>query len=563
MQNNFQSQNKIPIPQPKRFLAKEEFQEYLELVKIIANFDPETKRWYLNQRKLEITNKDVIKETIMKLKDYVGDEILNILSVYLKDNNNAVYAEFKGNYITIFDDLEKYKDVLTYYIRTFDHVSGQYQETPILLAWQRPNGFSTLRGLYWKLNNLVNFRVKPFANLQFYDIALKNFEMRDYQISSIKSWINDVNTVGQGIIKAPTGSGKSVIAILASLQMLKNKPNAKIVYAVNSTTLLKQFQAFARKEDLSFVLVSGELNEIEKGQKSDFIALSVSYYYSQKKRNQNQKLKELVQNADLVILDEAHHTPANMVKSLLLDSPNSIRIGLTATPLREDGRDLEIAGLLGRISYSIDYTELVQKHYLVPLEYIQFTPKISRKIYDKLKTLNESYSDQPFSKLYSAVLRLFENSPYTNSQIIQKIKELNKFPALVIVRRIVMAKKLSELLNQEGITSDWVSSKTSLEERIQKIENLKNGKLKVLVSTSLADEGLDIPELKLVVLLSQGKSRIKLIQRIGRVMRPALNKEKGYVLDIAYNADIFQRQVSKRIKFVSSEYNGIISIKQE
>jgi len=167
MQNNFQSQNKIPIPQPKRFLAKEEFQEYLELVKIIANFDPETKRWYLNQRKLEITNKDVIKETIMKLKDYVGDEILNILSDYLKDNNNTIHAEFKGNYITIFDDLEKYKDVLTYYIRTFDHVSGQYQETPILLAWQRPNGFSTLRGLYWKLNNLVNFRVKPFANLSF------------------------------------------------------------------------------------------------------------------------------------------------------------------------------------------------------------------------------------------------------------------------------------------------------------------------------------------------------------------------------------------------------------
>jgi len=561
MSNNLQNTNKNPIPPLKRYLSKDEFQNYLSLVKAIAVFNPTDKKWYLNEYKISRIKSDELKEIVKELSEYVGDEIYEILADYLKDNNNTIHAEFKGNYITIFDDLEKYKDVLTYYIRTFDHVSGQYQETPILLAWQRPNGFSTLRGLYWKLNNLVNFRVKPFANLQFYDIALKNFEMRDYQISSIKSWINDVNTVGQGIIKAPTGSGKSVIAILASLQMLKNKPNAKIVYAVNSTTLLKQFQAFARKEDLSFVLVSGELNEIEKGQKSDFIALSVSYYYSQKKRNQNQKLKELVQNADLVILDEAHHTPANMVKSLLLDSPNSIRIGLTATPLREDGRDLEIAGLLGRISYSIDYTELVQKHYLVPLEYIQFTPKISRKIYDKLKTLNESYSDQPFSKLYSAVLRLFENSSYTNQQIMQKIKELNKYPALVIVRRITIAKKLSELLNENGIKSDWVSSKTSLEERMVKIENLKSGKLEVLVSTSLADEGLDIPQLSLVVLLSQGKSRIKIIQRIGRVMRPYSGKQRGYVLDIAYGYDIFQRQGQKRIKFVSSEYNGIISVK--
>jgi len=563
MANNSQNSEKIPIPRLKKYLSKEEFQEYLTLVKTIANFNPEDKTWYLSERKLEITSKDVIKETIMKLKDYVGDEILNVLSGYLKDDNNSVYAEFKGNYIIIYDDLEKYKDLLTYYIRTFDHVSGQYVENPVLLAWQNRNGFATLRGLYWKLSNFANLKIKPFTNLQFYNVILKNFEMREYQISSIKSWLSDVNISGNGIIKAPTGSGKSIIAILSVLQMLKNKQNAKIIYAVNSTTLLKQFQQFSRKEDLPFILVSGEIDELQKGQKSDFIALSISYYYSQKKQNKHEKLKELVQNADLIILDEAHHTPAIMVKSLLLDAPNSIRLGLSATPIREDGRDMEILGLLGKISYSIDYTELVQKRYLVPLEYIQFTPKISKKIYEKLKTIEQAYSDQPFAKLYSAVLRLFENSPFTNSQIIQKIKELNKFPALVIVRRISIAKRLSELLNQEGIISDWVSSKTSLDERMQKIENLKNGKLKVLVSTSLADEGLDIPQLSLVVLASQGKSRIKLIQRIGRVMRPYSGKQRGYVLDISYNSDIFQRQAEKRKKFVQTEYNGIITIKQE
>jgi superfamily II DNA or RNA helicase len=498
----------------------------------------------------------------MKLKEYVGGEIFTILSDYIKDNNNDIYAEIHGNYLYVHDNLEKYKDILTYYIKTFDHISGQYIETPILLAWQNPRGFSTLRGLYWKLNNIANFRIKPFTNLVFHDITLKNFEMRDYQINAIKVWINDINISGNGIIKAPTGSGKSVIAILAVLEMLKNKPNSKIVYAVNSTTLLKQFQNFAKREDLPFLLVSGEIDELNKGQKSDFIALSISYYYSQKKQNKHEKLKELVRNADLIILDEAHHAPASIIKSLLLDSPNSIRLGLTATPIREDGRDLEIMGLLGRISYSIDYTELVQKHYLMPIEYIQFTPKISEKIREKLKNIEQSYSDQPFAKLYSATLRLFENSPYTNQQIVSKIKELNKYPALVIVRRIVLAKKLSELLNQEGIIADWVSSKTSLEERMKKIENLRNGNLKVLVSTSLADEGLDIPNLQLVVLASQGKSRIKLIQRIGRVMRPSAGKTKGYVLDVSYGYDIFQRQASKRIKFVSNEYNGIISIKQ-
>jgi len=563
MSSKSQSSNKIYIPQIKRYLNKEEFQRYLELIKSIANFEPESKKWYINEYKISRISNDDLREIIKELAQYVGDEIYNVLSDYLKNGNNTVYAEFKGNYLVVYDDLEKYKDLLTYYIKTFDHVSGQYTETPILLAWQNSRGFSTLRGLYWKLQTISNFRIKPFANLQFYDIQLKNFEMRDYQISSIKTWINDVNVVGAGIVKAPTGSGKSVIAILSALEILKNKQNAKIVYAVNSTVLLKQFQNFAKREDLPFVLVSGEVDELKGGQKSDFIALSISYYYSQKKQNKHEKLKELIKNADLVILDEAHHTPASTIKSLLLDSPNSIRLGLSATPIREDGRELEILGLLGKISYSIEYQELVQKHYLMPIEYIQFTPKVSEKLNNKLKTLQQSYDGEPFSKLYSAVLRLFEQSPLTNQQIIRKIIELNKFPALVIVRRISIAKQLSDLLNQEGISSDWVSSKTPLEQRMEKIKALRSGEIKILIATSLADEGLDIPELRMVVLLSQGKSRIKLIQRIGRVMRPSVNKEKGYVLDIAYNYDIFQRQAQKRIKFVSAEYNGIISIKSE
>jgi len=563
MSNNTQNANKIPIQSPKKYLSKEEFQNYLSLVKTIANFDPNSKKWYLSEFKISRISNDELKEISKELSNYVGNEIFDILSSYLKNDSNEINAFFKGNYIYVQDDLEIYKSLLTYKIKSFDHIRGQYNETEILLAWQNKYGFSTLRGLYWKIQNIANLKVKPFANFNYYDISLKTFEMRDYQINSIKAWISDVNTVGQGIVKAPTGSGKSVIAIISALQMLKNKPNSKIVYAVNSTTLLKQFQNFAKREDLPFLLVSGEVNELQKGQKSDFIALSVSYYYSQKKRGQNQKLKELIQNADLIIVDEAHHTPANILKSLLLDSPNSIRLGLSATPIREDGKELEILGLLGKIAYSINYTELVQKHYLVPLEYIQFTPKVSQKLANKLKMVKESYNDQAFAKLYSAKLRLFENSLFTNKQIVQKVKEINKYPALIIVRRIAIAKKLTQMFNENGIVSDYVTSKTNLEERVSKIESLKNGKLQTLISTSLADEGLDIPNLQLVVLLSQGKSRIKLVQRIGRVMRPAKLKEKGYIFDIAYNDDIFQRQADKRKNFVFQEYEGIISIKSE
>jgi len=559
--NKVQNSDKIAIPPLKKFMSREEFQEYLTLVKAIANFNPSDKKWYINEKKISSINSIELRKIANWLKDYVGDEIFNILGNYLNINKNSVYAVLKGNYLYIYDDLEFYKDMLTYKIKTFDYIQGQYVENAVLLAWQNSNNFATLRGLYWKLSSIVKLNVKPFANFHYVDVSLKNFEVRKYQIDSIKNWINDINVTGNGIIKAPTGSGKSVIAILSALEMLKNKKDAKIIYAVNSTTLLKQFQNFAKKEDLPFSLVSGEIDELKNGQKSDLIALSVSYYYSQKKQKKHEKLKELISNADLIIIDEAHHTPASMLKSLLLDSPNSIRLGLSATPLREDGRELEILGLLGKISYSIDYTELVKNHYLVPLEYIRYETVPSKVIKEEIQNIDVTKSYDAFAKTYSRLLRLFENSPYTNKQIIAKIKELNKYPALVIVRRIAIAKKLSELLNENGIIADWVSSKTDLNERMEKIEALKNGKLQVLISTSLADEGLDIPNLQLVVLLTQGKSRIKLVQRIGRVMRPSINKQKGYILDITYPHDFFIRQGEKRYKFVSTEYNGIIEFK--
>ncbi|MCY0882085.1 MAG: DEAD/DEAH box helicase family protein, partial [Firmicutes bacterium] len=311
----FQQNNKIAIPKPVKYLEKEEFREYLLVIKQIANFNPNDKTWYLDEFKISKIEKEELKKIADFLSDYIGEEIYNILSPYISSDKEIVFAKTKGNYIYVYDDLEKYKKLLTYKLKKFDYQKGEYKEEEITLAWEHNDYFSTYRGLYWKLLNVSEIRVQPFANLQFYDISLRNFELRDYQINSIKQWLSDVNMIGTGIIKAPTGSGKSVIAILSALQMLRNKKNAKIIYAVNSTTLLKQFQNFARKEDLEFTLVSGEVNELRKEKDSNLIALSISYYYSQKKRGKNEELRDIISSADLIVIDEAHHTPASSIKS--------------------------------------------------------------------------------------------------------------------------------------------------------------------------------------------------------------------------------------------------------
>ena len=185
--NKTQNDNKIPIPPLKRFMNRQEFQEYLVLVKSIANFDPNTKKWYISEKKISTINPNELRKIANWLRNYVGDEIFNVLGIYLNSDKSSVYAVLKGNYLYVYDDLELYKDMLTYKIKTFDYIQGQYVENSVLLAWQNNNNFATLRGLYWKLSSVVKLNTKPFANFHYVDVQLKNFEMRKYQIDSIKN----------------------------------------------------------------------------------------------------------------------------------------------------------------------------------------------------------------------------------------------------------------------------------------------------------------------------------------------------------------------------------------
>ena len=94
--NKTQDNNKIPIPPLKKFMDRQEFQEYLVLVKSIANFDPNTKKWYISEKKISSINPSELRKIAIFLKDYVGDEIFNILGKYLSNNKSSVYAILKG-----------------------------------------------------------------------------------------------------------------------------------------------------------------------------------------------------------------------------------------------------------------------------------------------------------------------------------------------------------------------------------------------------------------------------------------------------------------------------------
>jgi len=93
----------------------------------------------------------------------------------------------------------------------------------------------------------------------------------------------------------------------------------------------------------------------------------------------------------------------------------------------------------------------------------------------------------------------------------------------------------------------------SSKKRGETIEDLKSGNLHTLIATSLADEGLDIPNLDVLILAGSGKSKTKALQRIGRVIRPYEGKKQAVVIDFMDQSKYCKKHSLLRKKIYNSE----------
>jgi len=92
-----------------------------------------------------------------------------------------------------------------------------------------------------------------------------------------------------------------------------------------------------------------------------------------------------------------------------------------------------------------------------------------------------------------------------------------------------------------------------LEKRYEIIEQFNKGLVKILVATPIFDEGIDIPNIKSLVLLTQGKSKVKYLQRIGRSLRKSKDKQRVIIYDIIFNSNYFRDHAEEREKVLQEE----------
>jgi superfamily II DNA or RNA helicase/ribosomal protein S27AE len=223
----------------------------------------------------------------------------------------------------------------------------------------------------------------------------------------------------------------------------------------------------------------------------------------------------------MLVMDEVHHCPADTFYKIAMKTNAFYRIGLTATPRREDGNELKFFAAIGPIIKVITIKELIEQGYLAKpkFKFLQAPPGGTGKNYA------EAYKNQ------------IVMNDARNELIAKEAKRLiaEGHSVYIHVTQIAHGKQIAQKIEGSKFiygTALKGESQSALNKlRIKELEDFKRGKLMGLVSTLLG-EGVDIPNLDAIIMAAGGKSEVAMIQRVGRGLRPKKGTNEAIIVDI-------------------------------
>lgn len=310
--------------------------------------------------------------------------------------------------------------------------------------------------------------------------------LRTYQATAVEALVRS----GGGVLEAPCGSGKTVMG-LALLSQL----GTRALVLAHTRDLIDQWRERAA-EYLPGVRVA-ELGDDGEA-KADIVVATVQSLA----RWGVSKLVKWGRGFGAFVLDEAHHAPAKTFTHVVGAMPARWRIGLTATRERADGLSPLLMAHFGPVAHRVSAAVLEHAGATV-------TPHV------RFVRAGSTPGDAGFM----ATLRRLVIAHAGEERTI-----------LVLVRLVDEAHDLASGLRAVGARA--LVGDLSDAARKRALDDVRKGTLRVLIATSLADEGLDVPQLDTLVLGTRTGIMGRLKQRVGRIQRPCVGKRQPLVLDL-------------------------------
>ncbi|MBU3949702.1 MAG: DEAD/DEAH box helicase [Proteobacteria bacterium] len=331
-----------------------------------------------------------------------------------------------------------------------------------------------------------------------------------------------------GTLNSPTGSGKTVMA----LYMIKQRMQPALII-VHSKELANQW---IERIETFFGIPKEEIGIIGSGKKKIGEKITVALVQSVYKC-----IEEVSLRTGHLVVDECHRTPSRTFSEAVSGFDSKYMLGLSATPWRRDNLSKLIFWYLGDVRHEIDKTALIEKGDLLPAEVIvretDFNP-----FFDPV---NE------YSKMLSELTSNDGRNHLIASDIAKESKDGDGKCCLVLTDRKKHCEILQSILKYRyKITSDLLTGDVPTKNRKDILDRLNNGEIKVLVATGqLIGEGFDCKNLSTLFIVTPIRFAGRVLQYLGRILRPAPGKNKAIVYDyVDVNVGILKTAARSRQK---------------
>ncbi|CAM5789169.1 DNA repair helicase XPB [Cellulomonas persica] len=351
--------------------------------------------------------------------------------------------------------------------------------------------------------------------------------MRPYQQQAVEGFWHG----GSGVVVLPCGAGKTIVGAGA---MAKSSTTTLIL--VTNTVSARQWRdELVRRTSLT----EDEIGEYSGARKEIRPVTIATYQVLTTKRKGVYTHLELLDARDwgLVLYDEVHLLPAPIFR-MTADLQARRRLGLTATLVREDGREDEVFSLIGPKRFDAPWKDIEAQGYIAPAECIEV--RLTLPDSDRM-----AYATAEPEEKY----RLAATASGKNRVVERLVAQHEGEPTLVIGQYLDQLHELAE-----HIGADLITGETTVRERQRLFDAFRSGEITKLVVSKVANFSIDLPEASVAIQVSGSfGSRQEEAQRLGRIMRPKASGRTAHFYTVVARDTVDQDFAAHRQRFLAEQ----------
>ena len=358
-------------------------------------------------------------------------------------------------------------------------------------------------------------------------LAAELWQPRPYQTEAAEGFWHG----GSGVVVLPCGAGKTIVGALAMALA-----QATTLILVTNTVAARQWREELLRRT---TLTSDEIGEYSGAKKEIRPVTIATYQVMTTKRQGIYPHLEVFDSHDwgLIIYDEVHLLPAPIFR-FTADIQSRRRLGLTATLVREDGHESDVFSLIGPKRYDAPWKDIENQGYIAPANCVEV--RVTLPDSDRMTYAMAEPEDR---------YRLASSAPQKITLVEELVAKHPDDQVLVIGQYLDQLAELGEHLDAPVITGA-----SSVKERERLFSDFREGRIRVLVVSKVANFSVDLPEASVAIQVSGTfGSRQEEAQRLGRILRPKADGRTAHFYSIVTRDTVDADFAQHRQRFLAEQ----------